>query len=145
MPKIKMDNRPLPPAYKKYYKDAKTVGIKSGYNKLYRLFKQQNKQNIMSFHLSLVPDNLHTLSKGFIEYCISWTMCCLLKVKDTDKDNFGSNITQLDNRIKKFPTIQSLTIFSNKYIVRFINGISHLFKTSWNKKKTAGNRIFCKW
>ena len=85
--------------------------------------------------MSLVPDNLHTLSKGLIEYCISWTMCCLLTIKDIDKDNFGFNIIQLDNRIKKFPTIQSLSIFSNKYMVRFGNGISHLFKTSWNKKK----------
>lgn len=119
----------------------KRVGLKAGYNKLIDLFKWQNERGINGFFKSLAPDYLHTVVKGIIEDVIAWSMCCILAINGLDK-SYATNLYHLDDRIKHFPIIQSLDIFPNKKVFRWFDGISHLFKGSWNSKGKATTGFF---
>ena len=126
---------------KQSFADGKRYGLKAGYNKLIDLFKWQNDRGINSFFKSLVPDYLHTVTKGMIEDVIAWSGCCLMSLKDYDS-LYAANMHYLDERIKSFPIIQSLVIFPNRKFYRWSEGVSHLFKGSWRSKGTATTGFF---
>ena len=118
----------------------KEVGMKAGDNKLILLFKWQHDRNISSFYKSLVPDYLHTFIKGLIEDSIAWGICVIQSVAKKDI-TYEHNMTWVDDRIKHFPVLQSLKVFPNRQY-RFHDGISQLFKSSWNKKGTETTGFF---
>ena len=119
---------------------SKSIGLKAGDNKLISLYKWQDDRNISSFHKSLVPDYLHTFIKGLIEDSIAWAICVIQSVSKKDI-YYDHNMTWIDDRIKHFPVIQSLKVFPN-HQYRFYDGISQLFKSSWNTKGTETTGFF---
>jgi hypothetical protein len=105
--------------------------ITSGFNPLIGLFQWQNERNINSFYKSLVPDYLHTVYKGVIEYAVEWSIGCLFAVAELDIV-YNNNMTLINDRISRFPIIHSLDIFEGRRH-RF-NDILQLFKKPWNKE-----------
>jgi len=110
------------------FKQLKRHNIYPGENKLYQHFAWQNEQGVLSFHLALVPDILHTVLKGVVEYAIHWTwdiLCCISKLDVY----FATVCAEFDERISSFPFIQALRFFPN---CRFCHGVSPFMKDSTN-------------
>ena len=130
-----LQNSKLPESITDAYKLCKQNGmlITAGENPLIKLFEWQYTRNISSFYKSLVPDVLHTFIKGLMEYAITWSYICFKTLQEVDQA-YSSNLSDIDDRIKNFPTIQSLKIFDTKQRHRFKDGISELFKNSSNHK-----------
>jgi hypothetical protein len=121
---------------KTIYENLYKVNLKPGKNPLYDIFEWQNERKILSFHQALVPDYLHTITKGLIENCIAMTMACLLSIQEIDK-RYINNIQTIDDRIKLFPSIQSLEIMRR---FRFSKGISGMFYKTWNSSAKNSNK-----
>ena len=100
--------------------------VKPGFNPLYEFFYWQVSEKVLSFHLALVPDILHTVLKGLAEYAIHWSWDCISCLQKLDPD-FCDNIVVFDERMTKFPYIQSFRFFPN---CRFRAGVSNFMKAS---------------
>ena len=127
--------------------DAKKYGIHMsglGYNPLIQHFQFQNNLGINSFFKSLSPDSLHTFGGGFVTYVITWSVLCVYAIAEHDSKidrRYCHNMDFLDAQIKSFPIIQSLSLFGERY-VRFSDGVSCLFKKSWQSKSQKGTGFF---
>ena len=106
----------------------RNYNMKVGFNPLISLFSWQNKRGINSFFEAVVPDYLHTVIKGIIEYAVTWSINCIHAFEYLDEVSFRDSMLTIDQRIKYFPVVQSME-FSRRF--RFTQGISHLVKNTW--------------
>lgn len=93
----------------------------------------QNSWRINSLHRAVVPDSLHTWSKGLIENLISQTLICFRQVARLDKA-YSHNLSMLDTNIGAFPAHHTLSPWK---FTRFPRGITAYQKK--NKSKKEGN------
>jgi hypothetical protein len=61
----------------------------------------------VSLFLASVPDILHTVGKGIIEYIIGITLQIIMIVSRIDPDNFRTSLATLDARVRTFPSFNS--------------------------------------
>ena len=78
-------------AIKAANKEMKENNLFVGENPLISLFIWQYERKINSFFQTLCPDYLHTVSKGIVEYAITWTIGCLQVISFIDHNNYGDN------------------------------------------------------
>ena len=84
-----------------------------------------------SFHQAILPDSLHTWSKGLVENLISQTLICMKLVARLDK-SFNQNLSMLDTNISAFPTHHTLNPWN---FSRFPKGITPFSKKNKSKKE----------
>lgn len=82
-------------------------GLHPGRNPLYKYFEFQNSLGVNSFHQAVVPDHLHTVQLGIIQYCIDWTVQIAFAVRFLDPTRFALNIGVIDSRIINMDALYS--------------------------------------
>ena len=116
-------------------------GVTAGINQNYKLVNFVESIGIINYCLLFGPDKLHTFMKGAVENIISWT---ILVVQSFDRVLGTSGLTELDERLKKFPTHQA---FSPVRPVKFTDGISGFMKAESLKGTSRGQstgHVSCK-
>jgi hypothetical protein len=86
------------PREKQVEQDLLNSGLCPGTNPLYEYFQEQNDLHFNSYHQAIVPDHLHTVQLGIIQYCIGWTMQIIFAVGFLDP-TYDGNVGQVDSRI----------------------------------------------
>lgn len=86
------------PREKKVEQDLLNSGLCPGTNPLYEYFQEQRDLGFNSYHQAIVPDHLHTVQLGIIQYCIGWTMQIIFAVGFLDPI-YDGNVSEVDGRI----------------------------------------------
>ena len=84
-----------------------------------------------SLHEAVLPDSLHTWSKGLIESLISQTLICFRQVSRL-AEAYSHNLSDLDTNISAFPAHHTLNPWK---FSRFVKGITCYSKKNKTKKE----------